>query len=143
MTGATAKLGLPLTTLFFATMASAQERCLMAEYNLPEPIANEMRPYLICGLIQGQNHVPVQLNRQTVTMNGAGVEACGRIRLSAIEASDRRLSSTMPDASERRAFIAREFEAADRFLRIADRSYDLTVGEEVSAPQCRNTNAQD
>ncbi len=134
---------LALASTFCISAAPAQERCLAAEYRLPASIADEMRPYLVCGMIRGDGHVGARLNGQPVSLRGDGIEGCGALRSRALEASERRLATAMPDAAARRNFIAAEFGNADRFLRAAARSEDLAVGEEPSAPRCRNDDARD
>lgn len=133
---------LPLASWLCASAAMTQERCLVQHYRLPASIAEEMRPYLVCGMLQGDGHHTVRLNGQGVSLRGGGLENCGRIRVSAFEASDSRLRSAMPDPTARRRFVEAEFETADRFLRVAARSGDLSVGEDPTAPRCRNSNAQ-
>ena len=134
---------LPLACSLGASAALAEERCLAAQYQPPAAILADMRPYLICGMIQGDGHVGTRLNGQYVTITGGGLDACGPARESAVEASVRSLASTMPDLAARRRLVAAEFEKADQFMRVAARSEDLTVGGEPSAPLCRNENAED
>jgi len=135
---------LSLASLLFAIAASAEERCVAGQYRLPETIAEEMRPYLVCGLIQGRDgHFPARLNGVTVSMRGPGADSCDRIRQSAVEASGARLATAMPDANARQSFIVTEFEKADQFLRAAALSEDLAVDEKTTSRQCRTSDAPD
>ncbi|HYG46682.1 MAG TPA: hypothetical protein VD846_01965 [Allosphingosinicella sp.] len=135
----------PLTAMLTlpagASATLAEARCLAGEYRLPASIGEEIRPYLVCGIMQGDGHHGTRINGREVSRRGPGLEACGTIRSSAVQASERRLASTMPDPAERRRFVEREFANADRFLAAAARSEDLAVGEEPSAPPCRNAHA--
>jgi hypothetical protein len=127
----------------FNTAAPATVRCLAGQYRLPESIAEDMRPYLVCGLMRGRDgHSSVRLNGQDVSMRGPELDSCDRIRQSAVEASGVRLAAAIPDADARQSFISTEFEKADQFLRAAALSGDLTVGEEPVSPQCRTSNAK-
>jgi hypothetical protein len=123
--------------------AAAEQLCLAGEYRLPESIGEEMRPYLLCGLFQGRDsHFTVRLNGYPVSMRGSA-ESCGEVRQRALTASVARLAATMADANARQSFVLVEFEKADRFLDVAGRSEDLTVGDERTAPACRISDAQD
>ena len=135
---------LPLAAMLCTTAASAGERCLAGQYRPPESIADDMRPYLLCGLFQRPGwHNWARLNGHAVILSGGDPEACVRTRLTAFEASERRLASVMPDAAARRSFVEAEFEEADQLLQVAARSDDLGIGEGTAAPQCRISDAQD
>jgi hypothetical protein len=139
-----ATVALPVVLMLGAAAAAAQERCVAGHYRLPEPIAEEMRPYLICGLLRERDgHFTTRLNGTDVSIRGGGADSCDRLRQSAMDASHSRLAATMRDEDERRSFISAEFERMDQFLRIAARSYDLGVGEEPAAPPCRISHAED
>jgi hypothetical protein len=134
-----------VVTIAFSICASgapAQERCLATRYQMPPTIADDMRPYLLCGLISGQHHAGVQLNGVDVSMAGGGLQTCGDVRSRAFEASERRLASTMRDSAARRAFLEVEFEKADQFMRTAAAADDLEIGDQPAAPQCRDSDAQ-
>jgi hypothetical protein len=125
-----------------ASSALAEERCLAGEYRLPAIIAEDMRPYLLCGMIRGQGHHTVRLNGAGAAMHGGGLETCGATRSRALEAAERRLAPVMRDAGARWRLLDAEFGKADRFLRVAAASEDLGMGEEYAAPRCRDRNAQ-
>jgi hypothetical protein len=137
------RAALPLAVVCCAPAAFAQERCLAAEYKPPASIDEEMRPYLVCGMLQGNGHNLERINGVQVAINSSGLSSCSTLRSRALTAADRRLARIIPDAAARRAVLQAEFEKADRFLVIAARSDDLLVGEQTSAPACRNQNAQD
>ena len=135
---------LPFISLLFTTGAPAEERCVTGHYRLPESIAEDMRPYLICGLMRGRDeHFSVRLNGQAVSMRGPGLDSCDRIKQSAVEASGVRLAAAIPDMNARQSFISAEFKKADQFLRTAALSEDFAVGEEPVSPQCRTSDAKD
>ena len=142
MMGTRAAAMLPIAFSLCASGATAQERCLAADYRMPASIADDMRPYLLCGLISGQHHVGVRLNGVAVSMAGGGLQICGDVRLRAFDAAERRLAATMPDPAARRAFLEAEFAKADEFMGAAVAVDDLGVGEEPAAPPCRMPNAQ-
>lgn len=120
--------------------AAADQRCLAPLYTLPDNIAEETRPYLVCGMFNGDGHFTTRLNGMPTSTRGS-LEGCRTIRATALAAAEGRLSRTMRDPSARRAFLQTEFERADHFLEVVARSEDRTVGETPSTPQCRNTNA--
>jgi hypothetical protein len=116
---------------------------LAAEYKPLVTIDEEMRPYLVCGVLQGNGHNLERINGVQVSIRSSGLSSCSTLRSRAFSASDQRLAATVPDAAERRAVLQAEFEKADLFLVIAARSDDLLAGEQTNAPACRNQNAQD
>ena len=125
-----------------APAASAQERCLLAEFHPAESIVDDIRPYLVCGMLQGRDgHFTVALNGQGTSMRGA--QSCDRVRGDAFARANLRLLNEIPDAQARRAFLTTEFDKADHFLLAAARSEDLAVGSEADTPKCRMQNAED
>jgi hypothetical protein len=136
------KGGVIILSLLCASPAWTQERCLRALYQLPEHIGEEMRPYLVCGLLQRDGHHGTLLNGQSLRIQGGELEDCGPVRSRAVSASEQRLVAAIADPSARRSFIEAEFAKADRFLKEASRSDDLAVGDAPSAPRCRNQNAK-
>ena len=105
-------------------------------YDSPTAIADEMRPYLQCGIIQG--HFPRKLNGQVVSMSGLGIESCGTIRDSAFAAADRKLTALIPDVGSRKAYLENEFNKAEQFLRKAGLAGELTVTERPVSTECEN-----
>ena len=133
-----------LASLLCATAAQADEICLSGHYRLPEPIAEDIRPYLICVLFQERSgHFGTRINGRSASITGSVAHSCDSLRRSAMAASEARLALSIADTDERRSFIASEFEKLDRFLRIAARSDDLGVGEEPVATPCGIASAQD
>ena len=134
---------LPLLAGFGAASAPAQERCTLVEYQPPAEIADQMRAYLVCGLLQGRDgHFTTQLNGESASIRGGDPGSCDRLRLQAIDRSELQLENEIPVDHVRRAFVANEFEKADLFLQAAARSNDLAVGQEAQSPQCRISNAE-
>ena len=133
-----AGIALLMTVSATASAASAQERCQLAQYRLPPELADEMRPYLVCAMLRGDGHFTTQVNGMSVSLRGRGAEACGTIRATAFQASERRLTAAMPDQAARRTYLESEFATADRFLQAAAASSDLGIGEAPTAPSCRN-----
>src|SRR5690349_11619216 len=99
--GAVSVIGL----LFSSSEALAQERCLATYYKLPPSIAEELRPYLLCGLIHDRSDTGEAINGVTVLMHGQNPEACGKVRASAFAAADQRLASTLREPTTRRAYL--------------------------------------
>ena len=128
---------LPVITAMIGPAALSQERCLLAEFRPAESIVDDIRPYLVCGMLQGRDgHFTVALNGQATSMRG--VQSCDRVRGDAFARANLRLLNEIPDPESRQTFLTSEFEKADQFLRTAARSEDLAVSSEPDAPKCRN-----
>ena len=133
---------LPIGLLFSAPGALGQERCLAAHYRLPANIAEDLRPYLLCGLVHERSDTGVLVNGVRVWMHGQGPEVCGNVRTNALHAAERHLLTTVPDAVARGTYLNAEFKKADEFLLTAKNLDDLGVVEEPKVPACRSPNAQ-
>jgi hypothetical protein len=145
MTRSLLAAALPISVLLNASVASAQDRCLATYYKLPASIADEMRPYLICGLMDRQTGDPgTVLNGVLVSMGRLGSEPanCGQVRSRAFAAADQHLASIRMRPSDRKSYLDAEFKKAAEFLRTTTKLGDLGIGEEPTAPRCRTQNAQ-
>ena len=117
----------------------AQPRCLATEYHLPAAIAEDLRPYLICGLIHERSDTGTTLNGISVLMNGQGPEACANLRTKAFAAAHRRLETVIPDVGSRQNYLVRELIKADEFLIAARRLDEFSIGDEPDAKPCNST----
>ena len=131
---------LALGLALYSPSALADERCLAAQYRLPPSIAKEMRPYLLCGLIHERSDTGTMINGVHVFM-GMGTAGCGDVRARALQESEWRLASTMPDPRARQAFLETEFRKADEFIQSTKHLDDLGIGQEPNARPCRNNDA--
>ena len=134
---------LPIGLLFSASAAPAQERCLATYYKLPTSIAEDLRPYLLCGLIHERSDTDETINGVHVFMGvGQGSASCGDVRARSYEAADQHLASIRMKPIDRKSYLDAEFKKADEFLRTTTKLDDLGIGEPPNAPPCRTQNAQ-
>ena len=134
---------LPLSMLLSASSALAQERCLATYYKLPPSIADDLRPYLLCGLIHQRSDTGEIINGVRVSMGmGQGLAGCGGARARAYAAADQGLASIQMKPADRKSYLDAEFYKADGFLRMTAKLDDFGIGEDPTAPRCRTQNAQ-
>ena len=134
---------LPIGLLFSSSEALAQERCLATYYKLPPSIAEDLRPYLLCGLIHERSDTGETINGVHVFMGmGQGAASCGDVRARSYTAADQHLASTLRKQADRKAYLDAQFGKADEFLQSATKLDDFGVGEEPKARPCRTQNAQ-
>ena len=133
---------LPIGLLLSSTATTAQERCLASYYKLPPSIAEDLRPYLLCGLVRERSDTGQTINGVPVSMGmGQGPNGCGDVRARSYAAADRRLNSIRMKPSDRKFYLDVEFKKADEFLRTTTKLDDFGIGEEPAAPRCRTQNA--
>ena len=142
MMGALVGAILPIGLFLSASAALAQERCLVTQYRLPATISEDVRPYLLCGLIHDRGDTGAIINGVHVDTHGQGLAGCEDVRTRAYKAAYQHLESMLPEPTGRQTYLDAEIKKADEFLLTATNLDDLGMGQEPNAPPCRKPDAQ-
>lgn len=123
--------------------------CESARFEPPEPIAEAVRPYVVCGLFSSPaataNLTGVS---PTSVASSIGPEACAIARArAALEASED-LQSAMPDRTVRERYVESVLREADHFIAAADSAAAIAIDPAAQQAACvtdqtRTSNAAD
>ena len=126
------------------------QACAQDRLDLPEPVADAVRPYVVCGLFtRGQTDLSSDGHAIDASIYGPNsTSACAIVRAKAVLEADRHLQSTIPDREGRERFIAAALQEADRFIAALPSSHTVGIDPTVQpvpcrAHQTRTPNAQD
>jgi len=139
----------PCLLLLAASPAAAQV-CEQARLDLPEPIADAMRPYVVCSLFSTGERSKLFGATYSEASDAPvpGLAACGTIREKAALEADEDLQATMPDRAARAQYIEAALRDVDRFIAASRSSSSIAIDPAEKKAACgtdetRTPNAAD
>lgn len=114
------------------------ETCESARFEPPEPIADAVRPYVVCGLLSSQEATAKLVGvSPTSVLSSLGPAACATVRARAALNASQTLRDTMPDRSARERYVESVLRNADRFIAAVDSAEALAIDPAVQLAACR------
>jgi len=134
--------------LVLVSAPAMAEVCEQDRFDLPAPIADAVRPYVVCGLFSSEA-VSAKLLDATPTSvaTSLGPSACATVRARAAAAASQDLQATTPDRAAREQYVESVLQDADRFIAAAyaAESIGIDPAERLAAcpDQTRTSHASD
>jgi len=112
--------------------------CEQDRFGLPEPIADAVRPYVVCGMFSSEA-VSSKLIDVTPTAVAAplGPGACATIREKAAVEASQDLQATMPDRVAREEYVESVLQDADHFIAAAYAADTIGIDPAERLAACR------
>jgi hypothetical protein len=136
-----------LAPCLLALVAFAPARagvCESAHLDLPEPIADAVRPYVVCGMFSSGKGYMAKLPgvaSPTAIPAPPGLAACGAVRAKAALEAGQELQEAMPERPAREAYIAAVLQDADRFIAASQASTAIGIDPSEKLASCNTIKA--
>jgi hypothetical protein len=123
---------LAVCLLVLVPSAAVAEVCERARLDLPEPVADAVRPYVICAMFSGDgttfstdgSRVDAVIQQP---FGGLGRDACATVRAKAALEASQDLQVSMPDRDAREQYIESVLQDADRFIAALESSHAVGI----------------
>ena len=125
------------------------ETCESARFEPPAPIADAVRPYVVCGMFSSE----AVLNRFTGSESASVARplragACATVRENAAREASQDMLATMPERATRERYVESVLRDADRFIAAAYTADAIGIDPAERLAACgtddtRNPNASD
>jgi len=114
------------------------ETCESARFEPPEPIADAVRPYVVCGLFSSAAATSRLTGvSPTSVASSLGPQACATARARAALAANQDLQAAMPDRTARERYVESVLRDADHFIAAADSAEAIAIDPSAQRPACR------
>ncbi|HEY6816143.1 MAG TPA: hypothetical protein VI168_11430 [Croceibacterium sp.] len=114
------------------------EACESARFEAPEPIADAVRPYVVCGLFSSAEFASKLTGvSPTSVAQGFGRDACAAVREKAALEASHELQAAMPDRTARERYVESVLRDADHFIAVAYSARAIAIDPAAHLAACR------
>jgi hypothetical protein len=122
--------------LFVAAAPAMAEKCESARLDLPDMIADSVRPYVVCGIFSGRNsHISTEINGTSAS--GLDFSTCKNIRSQAVTNADIALRPEIPDSNDREEYIEDVLQQIDIFVSKLQSSDSIGIDPTEQTALCK------